>query len=183
LAGIELMSQVLEQNLAKKSLPCSVQARKIAEHIREAISQTRMLARGLSPVSLEANGLMSALQELAVMITKLFQIDCSLECDEPLLLKDNTAATHLYRIAQEAINNAIKHGKARKVVIALRRDPNNARLAIMDDGVGFPRELQNNAGMGLQIMKYRAGMIGASLEIKPAKGKGTEVVCVFRPNL
>jgi len=183
LAGIELMSQVLEQNLAKKSHPAAAQAGKIAEHMREAIAQTRMLARGLSPVSMESNGLMSALQELAASISKLFQVDCRLECAEPILVRDNTAATHLYRIAQEAINNALKHGQARKVRIALRRDTGHTRLMITDDGLGFPTEPGNHAGMGLQIMKYRAGMIGASLEIAPGNGQGTVVACRFKNTL
>src|SRR5207247_1436366 len=100
LAGIELMSQVLEQNLAKKSEASATQAGRIARHVREAISQTRMLARGLSPVSIEANGLMSALEELAATITELFHIECLFESKEPILISDNAVATHLYRITQ-----------------------------------------------------------------------------------
>lgn len=180
LAGIELMSQVLEQNLARKDQPESAQAGKIAEHVREAIAQTRMLARGLSPVSIESDGLMAALQELAATVTKLFGIQCRLECQQPILLQDNSVATHLYRIAQEAINNAIKHGKALKVVMTLDRNGSNARLRVTDDGAGFPDGLKDNTGMGLQIMKYRAGMIGASLEIQKARARGTAVICVFK---
>ncbi len=183
LAGIELMSQVLEQNLAKKSQASATQAGTIAKHVREAISQTRMLARGLSPVSIEANGLMSALEELAATITELFHIKCLFESKEPILISDNAVATHLYRIAQEAINNAIKHGKARKVILALEPHRGNVRVRITDDGVGFPTELKDNGGMGLQIMKYRASMIGASLEIKRTNGSGTSVVCLFKKGL
>jgi two-component system CheB/CheR fusion protein len=182
LAGIELMSQVLEQKLAKKSKAASAQAGKIAEHVREAISQTRMLARGLSPVSIESNGLMSALQELAETVSKLFQVSCLFECSEPILVQDNTVATHLYHIAQEAINNAIKHGKATNIKIGLRRKLAAAELAVTDNGTGFPKELRNNGGMGLQIMKYRAGMIGGALEIRPAERKGSAIVCVFKPD-
>jgi signal transduction histidine kinase len=177
------MSQVLEQQLAKKSHPTAAQAGRIAEHVREAIAQTRMLARGLSPVSMEANGLMSALEELTKTITELFDIECRFECEETMLISDNAAATHLYRIAQEAINNAIKHGKARKIVVALERYKSNNRLRITDNGTGFPKELNDHSGMGLQIMKYRAGMIGASLEIQRADGKGTSVICVFKNGL
>jgi two-component system sensor kinase FixL len=180
LAGIELMSQVLEQKLSKKSPAASTQASRIAQHVREAISQTRMLARGLSPISIEADGLMSALQELAGTITKLFGIECRFECEEPLLIRNNAAATHLYRIAQEAINNAIKHGKAREVVMALERSGEQMRMQISDNGVGFSNDLQDNSGMGLRIMKYRASMIGASLEIQRLNGKVTAVVCLFK---
>jgi two-component system sensor kinase FixL len=180
LAGIELMSQVLEQKL--KSKAAAAQAGRIAEHVREAISQTRMLARGLSPVSIESNGLMSALEELAATVTKLFGVNCIFECPEPILVPDNTVATHVYRIAQEATNNAIKHGKATKITIELRRNLAAAELQITDNGIGFPKQLRNNGGMGLQIMKYRAGMIGGTLEIGPAEGNGSVVVCVFKTN-
>src|SRR5262249_38330121 len=117
-----------------KSKAGAEQAGKIANYVREAISQTRMLARGLSPVSIESNGLMSALQELTETVSKLFQIDCRFECPEPILVRDNVVATHLYRIAQEAINNAIKHGKAKKVTVALRQGPRSAQLIISDTG-------------------------------------------------
>lgn len=183
LAGIELMSQVLEQNLGKKSKAGASQAAKIAEHVRDAISQTRMLARGLSPVSIESDGLMSALQELAASVSKLFQIECRFEFTEPILVHDNSVATHLYRIAQEAINNAIKHGKARKVEIRLRKGAGGAELIVMDRGVGFREAPLSNGGMGLQIMKYRAGMIGGTLDIGPASGQGTTVICTFKSGL
>ena len=186
LAGIELMSQVLAQSLGKKSKAEGAQAEKIAQHVREAIAQTRMLARGLSPVSLEANGLMSALQELAEAVGKLFNVQSRFQCEEPVLVQDNTAATHLYRIAQEAINNAIRHGKASHVVISLRRQPRpggGAALTVSDDGLGLPRELNNHSGMGLRIMKYRAGMIGASLEIRANNDRGTTVACAFKGSL
>ena len=90
---------------------------------------------------------------------------------------------NLLSIAQEAINNAIKHGKARKVILALEPHRGNIRLGITDDGVGFPSELKDNGGMGLQIMKYRANMIGASLEIQRTNGSGTSVVCLFKKGL
>ena len=183
LAGIELMSEVLAKTLVKKSKAESAQAARIAGHVRDAISQTKMLARGLSPVSLEANGLISALQELSAAVTKLFNIECRFQCDNKVLVRDNSAATHLYRIAQEAINNAIRHGKARTIVITLRKKGNEACLSVSDDGIGFPKKSSNGAGMGLQIMKYRAGMIGAALDIRAANEKGTIVSCALKADL
>ncbi|PWU13082.1 MAG: histidine kinase [Verrucomicrobia bacterium] len=180
LAGIELMSQVLEQNLSKKSKPAAAQAGKIAENVRQAIAQTRMLAHGLSPVTIESEGLASALQELADSVSKLSHVDCRFECATSINVCDSSMATHLYRIAQEAANNAIKHGKAKNVVIRLQRGPHAAQLMVVDSGTGFPTRPVNNGGMGLQIMKYRAGIIGATLEIGPANGRGTAVVCTFR---
>lgn len=180
LAGIELMSEVLARNLKKQAIPAATQATKITEHLREAIAETRRLARGLSPVSLETNGLMSALQELVAAVEKLFNIECRFQCGEPVLVGDNSAATHVYRIAQEAINNAIRHGKAKTVVVTLTRQKDEARLIVSDNGVGMAKVIKNDAGMGLQIMKYRAGMIGATLDIKSPPGQGTTVTCMFK---
>src|SRR4029077_7452992 len=109
-----------------------------------------------------------------------FHVDCHFECNEPILVNDNAMATHLYRIAQEAINNGIKHGKATSIMIGLQRKLAEAELAVTDNGIGFRTEIGGNGGMGLQIMKYRAGMIGASLQIGPANDKGTTVVCLFK---
>jgi two-component system, LuxR family, sensor kinase FixL len=179
LAGIHLMAEVLEQDLAKKSKREAVQAGKIAEHVRQAISHTRMLARGLSPVEVEANGLMSALDELAKHTKALFGIACRFECPAPVLLRDNAAATHLFRIAQEAINNAVKHGRAKTVAIHLASDRQSTTLSVTDNGVGLQKPKPNHTGMGLRIMKYRADMIGGTLSIQPAQNRGTSVVCTF----
>jgi signal transduction histidine kinase len=183
LAGLELMSEVLEQKLARKSKTEAAQAAKIAAGVRAAIGDTRRLARGLSPVDVESNGLMSALQELASNTEKLFHVTCRFECPQPVLVRDHAAATHLYRIAQEAINNAIKHGKARHIALRLRAQKNQASLTVTDDGCGFVAKLEEASGMGLRIMKYRAGMIGASLEIRRANGRGTLVACLFKRDL
>jgi PAS domain S-box-containing protein len=184
LAGIELMSRVLEQKLAKRSKLAAAQAAKIAEHVREAIVQTRMVARGLSPVSIEANGLMSALQELANSVSKMFAIECRFECPEPILISDNAVATHLYRIAQEAINNGIKHGKTKTIEVRLlRNDSGSIQLTATDWGKGFAKGASKNGGMGLQTMKYRANVIGASLNVHDSGNKGVRVVCTLKSGL
>lgn len=183
LAGIQLMCQVLEQKLAAKSKSEAKQVADIAEHIREAISHTRKLARGLSPVELEANGLVSALRELTSHVQKLFSIDCRLDVAVPVLVRDNVAATHLYRIVQEAINNAVKHGKAKHVTISMKSIGEKIVLSVSDDGVGFSPEAKKTAGMGLHIMKYRADVLNAALELRPGNGGGTTVTCIFDKNL
>lgn len=182
LTGIELMCQVLEQKLSKKSKNEAKQAAEIGTHIRQAIAHTRKLARGLSPVELELNGFMSALHELADNAARLLRVECHFECAKPVLIRDNVAATHLYRIAQEAINNAVRHGKAKRVAISLRPDYDKTALTITDDGVGFSDKSKKGPGMGLHTMKYRAGVIGATLEIN-SSGKGTTVTCAFNKNL
>jgi two-component system, LuxR family, sensor kinase FixL len=179
LAGIQLMAEVLQQDLAKKSKREAGQAGRIAEHVRQAISHTRMLARGLSPVEVEVNGLMSALHELAKHTKALFGISCRFECPVPVLLHDNAAATHLFRIAQEAVNNAVKHGRATKIVIRLAADEQSTTLRVTDNGVGLRKPKPEHTGMGLRIMKYRSDMIGGTLAIHPAEDRGTSVVCTF----
>ncbi len=184
LTGIELVCQVLAQKLAAKSKAESKQASEIAQHIRSAISHTRQLARGLSPVELEANGFMSALHELTANVQKLFQVECRLECGAPVLIQNNVLATHLYRIVQEAINNAVKHGRAKKISVSLKSAGDRIVLAVTDDGLGFTDESKKIGGMGLHIMKYRAGVLDAVLEIRSGTGgAGTTVECRFKKDL
>jgi PAS domain S-box-containing protein len=184
LAGIELMCQVLEKKLTAKSKAEAKQAGEIAQHIRAAISHTRKLARGLSPVELEANGFVSALHELTAHVQKFFQVKCRLECPDPVLIQNNSFATHLYRIVQEAINNAVKHGKARHVVVSLKPWGDKIVLSINDDGTGFLPGAKKDGGMGLHIMKYRAGVLNAAFDVRSGiDGTGTTVVCIFNKNL
>jgi PAS domain S-box-containing protein len=177
LAGIELMSQVLEQKLATKSKADAARAGEIAGHVREAIGQTRSLARGLAPVTLESEGLSSALRELAVNTEKLFGIACRVELVESIPFSAAATGTHLYRIAQEAVSNAIKHGKATEVVIRLRPAHHRLELTVADNGSGFPKVISRQGGMGLRIMRYRAGMIAGLLSIEPNPAGGTIVSC------
>lgn len=183
LAGIELMCQAVEQKLAVKSKVAARQVGEIGEHIRQTIAHTRKLARGLFPVELEINGFMSALHELADHAQKLFKVECRFECAASVSIRDNVAATHLYRIAQEAINNAVKHGKACHIVITLKPAADKIKLTVTDDGLGFSNESRKGSGMGLHTMKYRAGVVGATLQIQSNNGKGTTVTCVFNKNL
>lgn len=180
LAGIELMSELLQEKLAATSNPESVQAARIAEHVQRAIEQTRMVARGLSPLETEATGLMAALGELAANTERLFHVRCWFVSEQPVNIAESAAATHLYRIAQEAINNAIKHGKATEITISLKEDDGQIILSITDNGAGFSPPQKTNEGMGLRIMKYRAGVIGGTLDVKAAGTQGTVVTCAFR---
>ena len=139
------MSKVLEQKLAEKSLPEAADAAKIVKLVNEAIHKTRELARGLLPVLSDPQGLMSALQQWAGEVEDLFQISCRFECDDPVLIHDERCANHLYRIAQEAVHNAIKHGKAKHIVIGLRTGDRGGVLTIEDDGSGIRRDAPDPA--------------------------------------
>ena len=176
LAGIEFQNSVLVQQLAKVP-EAQAEAARIGELIRNATKQARSLARGLSPVEIEPNGLMAALNGLAINATSLFRVSCSLECPQSVPLENRTSATHLYRIAQEAIGNAVKHGRAKTVVISLKKIDRELTLTVKDDGIGFNQAAGAVEGMGLRIMEYRAEIIGAMLRVDSAEGAGTTVAC------
>ncbi|HEX7859329.1 MAG TPA: PAS domain S-box protein [Verrucomicrobiae bacterium] len=176
LTGIELMVQALGSKLDKVSPEAAAQAARISEHVRDAIRQTKSLARGLSPVNLEANGLMSALQELTLSVRDIFHVNVSFNARNSVLLTDNVVATHLFRIAQEALSNALKHGAASNVRVELEQSAEAIQLTVSDDGRGFSSANQQS-GMGLRIMAYRAGMIGGKLTVQSSAGHGTKVVC------
>ena len=176
LTGIELMLQALERKLESVSKEDAGQAARICDHVRDAIRQAKSLARGLSPVGLEANGLVSALHELTLSVRDIFRVNASFHARSPVLITDNSVATHLFRIAQEAITNAVKHGAPRNVQVEINQAGDEVTLSVKDDGRGFvPRT--NESGMGLRLLAYRAGMIGGNLTVKSEEGTGTSIVC------
>ncbi|MBI3461503.1 MAG: hypothetical protein HY000_00355 [Planctomycetes bacterium] len=122
---------------------------------------------------------MAALAGLASRTSELHGVTCTFDCSEPVLVKDNQKATHLYRIAKEAVTNALKHSRAKSITISLEGDEGSIILRIRDDGVGFPWEPAEIKGMGLKIMRYRAGLINAGLAIGPAEPIGTLVSCTL----
>ena len=177
LTGTIHLSTSLQKRLAAKSLPEAAEQARILSLLDNALSQTRSLAQGLHPVSTEPNGLMAALEELANRTAKLFKCACHFDCPVPVMMTDNVAATHLYRIAQEAVTNAIKHGKPERIEIGLAQIDGRIKVCVEDDGCGFPEKLSKKAGIGLRIMRYRAGMIGGSLETGNRPSGGASVVC------
>ncbi len=177
LAGIEMLSQVLSRKLEPLSQDAAARAAEIAAAIRESIGQTRLLARGLSPVTLESEGLMSALAELAANTEKMFAVRCKLDCPEPVKFDDHAAATHLFRIAQEAVSNGVKHGRAKAISIQLGAEADGIVLRISDDGAGFPKNYSGGSGMGLRIMQARIGMVGGTLRVEQNPGGGVNVSC------
>ncbi|HEY2988424.1 MAG TPA: GAF domain-containing protein [Candidatus Binatia bacterium] len=180
LTGIACISTSLAQELEQKSLREAATAAQIADLTNEAITQTRSLARGLYPVELQANGLISALQELAVHAESLFGISCQLKSDPTVSVPANDIAIHLYRIAQEAIDNAVRHGKAQHIWIRLWDQNGIGIMSVVDDGTGFSGVPRDNPGMGLRIMKYRAEMIGGILQVRKGHLRGTTVECSFQ---
>ena len=182
LTGICFRVVELENDLRKMNHAETDDAAEIGEMVEEAIKQTRALARGLNPVSMEAGGLKTALATLTRSIEQIYEIPCTLTNPTPLLIDDNETATHLYRIAQEALNNAIKHGKASRLDVSLTQTDATITLTVRDNGIGIPNLDDQGEGMGLRNMRYRASMIHGSFDVQRGEDGGTVVSCQFTTN-
>ena len=181
LAGIAYRVDILADQLQERNFPEASEAERIGGLVNEAITQTRSVARGLFPVHLEESGLGLALEDLAANAGNLFKIKCDFVCDGPAPVLENGVAAHLYYIAQEAVLNAVKHGKASHVTLSLKRIRSQSELTIQDNGSGFQPANGHSKGMGVRIMQYRARTIGATLDLKSSPGAGTRITCVFYP--
>ncbi len=182
-AGTAMMTSLLHRSLAARKAPEADQAKEICELLNTGVLEARNLSHGLHPVKDKGEGLMESLTGLAKKVTNLFHIQCKFCCDEAVLVNSQATATHLFRIAQEATNNAIKHGQASKVLITLKNSDEGVILSIRDNGIGIPRELPATKGMGMQIMNHRAEVIGAWLTICRAGKRGTVVTCTLPTRL
>ncbi len=186
LTGTALVGQVLGQKLAGRSLPEAAEADRLVELIQEAIELTRTLARSLHPFEIQTGRLADNFQELAASTSDRFKVSCQFECHPAAPLpdvNDVNVATHLYRIAQEAITNAVRHGKAGHINLRLDSTPDEIVLTVIDDGIGLPENARNGDGLGLRIMAYRSSMIGATFNIKRASSLGgTRVICTLASN-
>jgi PAS domain S-box-containing protein len=177
LTGIALLGKALTQKLETRPFPEAEDARRIVDLANAAIAQTRSLARGLSPVELEQQGLYAALEELAAGVETLHPVSCRFRRRQDVSVEDHATANHLYRIAQEAVTNALKHAAPSRIEIELQKDDGTYTLKIQDNGKGLPQDSSRSNGMGFHIMQYRARMIDASLTIEDTPGKGTTVTC------
>jgi len=179
LIGIEALSSLLEARLKKTSPRDVASAKEIHSLISEAVEKTRRMARGLCPIYLNENAIVPAIREFAENISDIFDIDCSFSSDKKIIITDNTTAVHLFNIIQEAVNNGIRHGKAKNIGISLHSKKGKIFLAIEDDGKGIANGLKKKKGLGINIMKYRAKVIGATFDIRAGESGGTVVSCVI----
>jgi signal transduction histidine kinase len=178
LTGTAIASHVLAEKLIAAGSPEARDLQRIVDHIETAIGMARGMAKGLHPVERDATGLMQALDEFTAATSEMFGISCRFECDSPVLVHDPGVATNLYRIAQESVSNAVKHGRAKEIVVSLENAEPGLKLTIADDGGGFPDPLPVNQGMGLRIMANRAGMIGARFSCGKSSYGGAEINCL-----
>lgn len=180
LTGIAFKSEILRHSLDEDNRKESVQAAEIETLINDSINQVRVLAKGLSLFDKDADNLLDAFNEFAFNINKIYKLSCVFNCDESINVKDHNTATHLYRIGQEAVNNAVKHAKAKNISIGLFIDDGQLVLTIRDDGIGIAEDKFKSKGMGLRTMRYRAGMINASFDIKKDPISGSIVTCTIK---
>jgi two-component system sensor histidine kinase UhpB len=177
LTGIALMSKGLQMQLAKRGLEGAAEAARIHALIQETMSQTRELSHDLVTLDLQEKNLASAMERMVTHVKRTFNISCRFQCETTAPALEPNSVSQLYKITQEAVTNAIKHGKARNVEIHLANGGDRLVLSIRNDGAPFPSVVSANAGLGLRIMSYRAHLIGASFEVKPGEKEGAVVTC------
>lgn len=177
LTAVELSCAMLKEDLVRIHPESARRLDQMGSMLREAVGQTRYLARGLVPVGGEPEALQIGLAELASRTNGLKRIQCSFDCPKPILLNDSAVTGHLYRIAQEAVNNAFKHANAHEINIRLTRNETHLRLELMDDGLGLPEN--RPTGVGLGVMRHRASVIGAELTVKTMRPGGVTITCLL----
>jgi len=176
LSGVGMMAQTLAKHLAGADWPQAESAQQLVDHLRGIAKQISRLSHGLMPVDVDAEGLMAALDQLAYRCDEMYEAQCEFQCRRRIAVADNDTATHLYRIAQEAIQNATKHGSPSRIEVKLEQDNSDVILTIQDDGSGLPAD-KGPAGAGLRIMQYRANLIGARLKVDSQPSQGVTVTC------
>lgn len=175
LTGISMLAASLHQRLQSRSADETELAAKLLARIEQTKSDTRALAKGLMPVECDAEGLMSALLDLSEQTEETHGITCWFDCDEVVTVPDNFTATRLYRIAKEAVHNAVKHAQPGEIVISLSNE-RALTLQVRDDGCGMTVDSKDR-GDGIRIMRHRCEVIGGEIDIRPGTNGGTVVTC------
>lgn len=181
LTAASMTANAMLEALKTQAPSLSAHGELVARQLREAIAEARSLSHGLAPVTLEADGLMSALQEIADSVSRSGKVRCILECPQPVHISSVETGMHLFRIAQEAVNNALKHAEASEIRIGLAQQDQTLVLEVEDDGVGIEDSTAPSPGLGLRVMRYRARLIGGTLAISPSPAGGTCVCCKVSP--
>jgi signal transduction histidine kinase len=182
LAAIAFITGALATRMGRTDAPEAQRVKDVSVLLNESISRCRDIARGLHPVEMDADGLMVALHDLAVHTSQV--VRCTFRCEERIMMPESDTALNLYRIAQEAVNNAVKHARAARITISLERTDAGVRLRVVDNGRGIPspasrKRRRRTGGMGLHIMRYRARTMGGILQIKDRRPHGTDIICLL----
>jgi signal transduction histidine kinase len=182
LTGTALIGKALVARLREGQANATSDVERIVTLVEKGIEQSRALAKGLLLAEIERDGLAGALQEFTVATREQFNVTCDFSHSGSLFLEENGTATHLYRIAQEAVRNAVRHGRARHIQVELSANESDIELSISDDGVGLAPAHSRTDGLGLRIMAHRASMIGGTLTVEPMPDGGTLVLCRLKQN-
>ncbi|HUG90743.1 MAG TPA: PAS domain-containing sensor histidine kinase, partial [Planctomycetaceae bacterium] len=177
LAGLALTVDTLTEALEAAESPDAELSRTVGQRVAVLSRKVRYLSHGLVPVEVDAAGLMAGLEVLAANVSEAGGPAGTFHCPEPVLVEDTRIATQLYRIAQEAVTNAVRHAKAKTIEIALERTGSGLVLSVRDNGVGVSQESVGDQGMGLRAMRHRCGMLNGRFTIAQASGGGTLVTC------
>ena len=180
LLGLAFTSDALMEALREHSSQEVKLAENLKDGIKLVLNRVRTEAWGLIPIEIEARELGTALTGLSMQISERFGIECQFNCPTPVALKRNHTATNLYRIVQEAVTNAIKHGHAHRIAVTLCSNNDQIRLEIQDDGLGLQQQSSTRTGQGLQIMRFRARSIEATLDLQEIDTGGVRVVCTLK---
>lgn len=178
LSAAAMLARAVSRKLDETRAAEAEDARLLAGLVKESAAEARQIAHGLAPVELPGGGLAEALRRLAAETRDATGLDCALTCEPDTPEPEPAAALHLYRIAQEAVANAVRHARARSLRLRLDREPGGLRLEIEDDGVGWPAS--PGPGLGLRLMKRRAETIGSALEVGPGTAGGARIACRYR---
>ncbi len=179
LTGLSMLAQSLLNKASKPEHELAVQ---LTEGLQQALSHVRTLSRGLIPVQIDIDGFTAALRSLIQEVEKRSGIPIELHIDDVVHLSDNTTALHLYRVAQEALNNAVKHAGAKKISVSLKTEYQRGVLEVFDNGCGISITPDASPGLGLRIMKHRCGLFDGEVTIDPVKLGGTRLRCRFPIN-
>jgi signal transduction histidine kinase len=177
LAGLTCMTKSLHEDLTRHADPLAGTAGELDTMLKDAVVQARNIARGIAPVQMDEDGLVFALDELSATVRRIQNIHCEFDSEGDVRVGDCEMATHLYYIAQEAVSNAIRHGKPATIFIGLQTEDRQLILSIEDNGVGIRENCEPAAGMGLRTMRYRAGVLDGELTITGRPGGGVRVSC------
>lgn len=180
LAAIGFLAQKLHQDMSRKTAADSSSAAEIGELASETIQLTQQIVEGLEPLPDEPHALMTALEGLASHVNSVYGIRCRAGSRRHVLIENQDAATHLFLIAREAVNNAVRHSQAGRIDISLSEGNNTVMLTVQDDGIGLPKNSEEYEGIGMDIMRSRARLIGASFRLGPAKTGGIAVTCSWK---
>jgi signal transduction histidine kinase len=182
LAAIGCAARVLAEDLQAQKLSAAEDAVLIEESLKNAVVEARALARGIFPVHVDRSGLSAALADLGRTTGRLTGAKIDVRAETEINVDSPEAAMHLYRIAQEALANAVRHSEASQITIVVTVEGNQLKLMIEDNGKGINFRTGARNGMGLRTMQYRAQALGGLLDVKDRKGGGTVVTCVVEIN-